>query len=614
MKSKIIKIAISLLIYIGILIFKIEIPWLKYALFILSYLVVGYGVIKEAIEKILKKDFFNENLLMTIATMGALAIKEFPEAIAVMILYNIGEIFEELGEEKSKKSIVDLMNIRPDYANLKLEDEKVEKVNPKKVKVGDLILVKPGEKIPLDGIIVDGNSTIDTSALTGESMPKEVEKKDEVLSGCINLSGILTIKVTKLYGESTVSKILDLVQNATENKSSSENFITKFSKVYTPIVIILAVGIFVFGLITKTLSMYESIYRALTFLVISCPCALVISVPLSFFSGIGGASKKGILIKASSYMDVLSNLDTIVFDKTGTLTKGVFEVQEIIPNNISKEELIEYVSMAEHFSNHPIANSVKKLYTKKVQIDRITNLEEISGKGIKCKIDNKNVLVGNLKLMEQENIEEINDKDYETANLFVAINGKFAGKIVISDTIKQDSFELIENLKKLGIKKTVILTGDNDKVAKEIAKKLKVDKVYSNLLPDEKIKKLEEILQYNKINKLKKVAYVGDGINDSPALARADVGIAMGALGSDSAIEASDIVIMNDKPSKIIDAIKISQKTIRIAKENIVFSIFIKILILILSLFGLSNMWIAVFADVGVTIIAIINSLRCIKF
>ncbi len=579
MKNKIIKIIISLLICLIALFIKTEMLWVKPILFLISYLIVGFGVIKEAIEKILKKDFFNENLLMTIATIGALAIKEFPEAVAVMILYNIGEIFEELGEEKSKKSIIDLMNIRPDYANLKLEDEKIEKVNPKEVKVGDLIVVKPGEKIPLDGVIVDGKSSIDTSALTGESMPKEVEKTDEVLSGCINLSGIIIIKVTKLYGESTVSKILELVQSATENKSSSENFITKFSKIYTPIVIILAIGIFLYGIFTKTLSIYDCIYKALTFLVISCPCALVISVPLSFFSGIGGASKKGILIKASSYMDILANLDTVVFDKTGTLTKGIFEVQEIVPNNISKDELIEYCAMAEHFSNHPIANSVKKLYTKKIQIDRITNLEEISGKGIKCKIDNKNVLVGNLKLMEQENISI----DNENASLFVAIDGKYAGKMVIADTIKQDSFKLIEDLKKLGIKKTVILTGDKKEIAEKIARKLKVDKVYSNLLPDEKIKRLEELLKYNKINKLGEIAYVGDGINDSPALARADVGVAMGALGSDSAIEASDVVIMNDKPSKIIDAIKISKKTIRIAKENIVFSILIKILILILS-------------------------------
>ncbi len=584
MKDKIIKIIISVLLCICAIFIPTQNSWIKPALFIISYLVVGFEVIKEAIEKILKKDFFNENLLMTIATIGALAIKEFPEAVAVMVLYSIGEIFEELGEEKSKKSIIDLMNIRPDYANLKLEDGKIKKVDPKDIKIGDLIIVKPGEKIPLDGIIIDGNSSIDTSALTGESIPKEAAKNDEVLSGCINLSGIITIKVTKLYGESTVSKILELVQSATENKSSSENFISKFSKIYTPIVILLAIGIFIFGSLTKTLSIYECIYRALTFLVISCPCALVISVPLSFFSGIGGASKKGILIKASSYMDILANLDTIVFDKTGTLTKGTFEVQEIITNNISKEELIEYIAMAEHFSNHPIANSVKKLYTKKVKIDRITDLEEISGKGIKCKIDDKVVLVGNLKLMEQESINDIEESEYEATNLLVAIDGKFAGKIVVSDTIKEDSFSLVGNLKKLGIKKTVILTGDKEKIAEEIARKLKVDEVYSDLLPNEKIDKLEELLEYNKVNKLGKLAYVGDGINDSPSLARADVGMAMGALGSDAAIEASDVVIMNDKPSKIIDTIKISKKTIRIAKENIAFSILIKILILFLSI------------------------------
>ena len=583
MKDKIIKIMISVLLCICAMFIPAQNTWIKPALFIISYLVVGFEVIKEAFEKVLKKDFFNENLLMTIATIGALAINEFPEAVAVMVLYSIGEIFEELGEDKSKKSIVDLMNIRPDYANLKLENEKIKKVDPKNVKIGDLIIIKPGEKIPLDGIIVDGNSSIDTSALTGESIPKEATKNDEILSGCINLSGIITIKVTKLYEESTVSKILELVQNATENKSSSEKFISKFSKIYTPIVILLALVILIVGSLTKILTIYECVYRALTFLVISCPCAIVISVPLSFFSGIGGASKKGILIKASSYMDILANLDTIVFDKTGTLTKGIFEVQEVITNNISKEELIEYTAMAEHFSNHPIANSIKKLYNKKVQIDRITDLEEILGKGIKCKIDNKNVLVGNLKLMKQENINDVKESD-EATSLLVAIDGKFAGKIVVADTIKEESFKLIEDLKKLGIKKTVILTGDKEKIAKEIATKLKVDKVYSNLLPNEKISKLEELLEYNKVNKLGKIAYVGDGVNDSPSLARADVGMAMGALGSDAAIEASDVVIMNDKPSKIIDAIKISKKTIRIAKENIAFSILIKILILILSL------------------------------
>ncbi len=611
MKRKITKILLSIIIFIIAISIKVENIWIKPILFIVSYLIVGFEVIKEAIENITKGNWFDEHFLMSIATIGALAIKEFPEAVAVMIFYNIGEIFEELGENKSKKSIADLMDIKQDFANVKLEDGKIEKKKPEEVSVGDEIIVKPGEKIPLDGVVISGNSMIDMKALTGESIPNNVKKGDTVISGSINLDGILTIKVTKVYSESTVSKILELVKNASDRKAKAENFITKFSKIYTPTVITLALAIIIFGALSKTCEMTSWIYRALTFLVISCPCALVISVPLSFFVGIGGASKKGILIKGSSYMDILANLDTIIFDKTGTLTKGVFEVQEVVTHDISKEQLIEYTALAEHFSNHPIANSIKKLYTGKVKINRISDLQEIAGKGIKCKVDGKNILVGSKKLLEEQKIEILENEKYtEGTILFVAIDEKYVGKIIISDTIKEESLDLIQNLKKLGVKKTIMLTGDKKEEAEKVSQKLGINEVYSNLLPNQKIEKLEEILEFNKINKLGNIAYVGDGINDSPSLARADVGIAMGALGSDSAIEASDVVIMTDEINKIAETIKISKKTINRAKQNITFAIFVKILILFLSLLGLTNMWMAVFADVGVTLIAILNSLR----
>lgn len=607
MLKKISKIFISVLLLVLASLLKLENTWINIILYLISYLVIGFDVIKEAIEKIFKGELFEENFLMSIATIGAFAIKQYPEAIAVMIFYSIGEIFEELGEEKSKNSITELMNIKPDYANVKQEDGSILKMKPEEVKINDEIIVKPGEKIALDGIIIDGNASIDTSSLTGESIPKEVSKNDFIYSGCINLNGIITIKVTKEYKESTVSRILDLVENASEKKANAEKFITKFSKVYTPLVIVLAVAIFLFGLISKTESVYEWLYKALTFLVVSCPCALVISVPLSFFGGIGGASKKGILIKGSSYMDILANVKTVVFDKTGTLTKGTFEVKKIVPNKITEQKLIEYVALAEHYSNHPIAVSVKKLYDKKIEKNRITDLEEISGKGIKCKIDGKNVLVGNMKLLSENGVKLKQEKETGTV-LYSALDGEYIGKIVISDEIKKDSQEAIENLRKIGIEKIVMLTGDKKEEALRIAKELNIKDVHSDLLPADKIKEVEKLIKDSN----GKVAFVGDGINDSPVLARADVGIAMGGLGSDAAIEAADIVIMTDEVSKISTAIKIAKKSIRVAKQNIIFAIFIKILVLLLSILGISSMWMAVFADVGVTLIAIINSLRCI--
>ncbi len=616
MLKKISKIVISMLFLALASLLKMENTWINIILYIISYLVIGFDVIKEAIENILKGKLFEENFLMSIATIGAFAIKQYPEAIAVMIFYSIGEIFEELGEKKSKNSITELMNIKPDYANVKLKDGNTLKKKPEEVKINDEIIVKPGEKIPLDGIVIDGNASIDTSSLTGESIPREVSKNDFIYSGCINLNGIITIKVTKEYKESTVSKILDLVENASEKKANAEKFITKFSKVYTPLVVSLAIAIFAFGIISKTETIYEWLYRALTFLVVSCPCALVISVPLSFFGGIGGASKKGILIKGSSYMDILAHVKTVVFDKTGTLTKGSFEVKKIIPKNVTakkvtankvtEQELIEYVALAENYSNHPIAVSIKKIYDKKIEKNRITDLEEISGKGIKCKIDGKNFLLGNMKLLSENNVEFEQEKETGTV-LYSALEGKYIGKIIISDEIKKDSQEAIENLRKIGIEKIVMLTGDKKEEALRIAKKLNIKEVHSDLLPADKIKEVEKLIKDNN----GKVAFVGDGINDSPVLARADVGIAMGGLGSDAAIEAADIVIMTDEVSKISTAIKIAKKSIRIAKQNIIFAIFIKILVLLLSMLGISNMWMAVFADVGVTLIAILNSLRC---
>lgn len=612
MKNKVIRIIISICMLLLASVIDINIPYLKEGMYIIGYIIIGYDVLVKAVKNAFKGDFFNENLLMSLATIGAICIKEFQEAIVVMILYTIGEIFEELGEEKSKKSIKELMDIKPEFANLKTKNEEIKVVEPQYVNINDVIIVKPGEKVPLDGKVIKGKSSLDTKALTGESIPKEVDVNDVVISGSINLSGVLEIRVTKTFENSTVSKVLQLVENATDKKTKTENFITKFSKIYTPIVILIAIIIFVVGIILNKEAVYSCLYKALTFLVISCPCALVISVPLSFFGGVGKASKKGILIKGSIYIESLANLKTIVFDKTGTLTKGTFEVEEIIANGISKQELIEYASLAEHFSNHPIANSIKKLYTKKVQLDRISDLEEISGKGVKCKIDNQRVMVGSPKFLEEQGIENISTQDANNNEIvYVALGEKYVGKIIVSDKLKSDSVEAINELRKLGLDKIIMLTGDKMDEAEKIGKQLDIEEVHSELLPTDKIKELERIMKHKGKNET--VAFVGDGINDSPVLARADVGIAMGELGSDAAIEAADVVIMTDEISKIGEAIKISKKTIKIAKQNIIFALVAKMVVLILSTIGISNMWMAVLADVGVTLLAILNALRTLK-
>ena len=610
MKKRAIKIIISLILFIFAMVIKFENEIINNIIFVISYLIVGFEILKKAIRNIVRGKVFDENFLMSVATIGAFAIGEYPEAVAVMLFYQIGELFQSYAVDKSRKSIASLMDIRPDYANVYREGN-IETVNPEEVKIGETIVIKPGEKIPLDGKIIEGKTTLDTKALTGETLPKEVSEGDEVLSGCINLNGVIKIEVTKEFGESTVSKILDLVENASSKKSKSENFITKFAKYYTPAVVIIALILAIVPpLVIQGATFSDWIYRALSFLVVSCPCALVISIPLSFFGGIGGASKKGILIKGSNYLEALSNTEIAVFDKTGTLTKGVFEVQEVKPVDISNEELLKIAAYAENYSNHPISKSIKQAYNKPIDEKEIINSEELSGLGIVAKIGEKNVLVGNEKLMEEKQIE------FEKCNkigtiLYIAIDGKYAGYILIADKIKDDAKQTIEELKKNDIKQTIMLTGDKKEVGESVAKEVGIDKVYTELLPTDKVQKVEELLKTK--SPKGKLVFVGDGINDAPVLTLADIGIAMGGLGADSAIEAADIVIMTDEPSKIIKAIKLSKKTMRIVKENIVFAIFIKILVLVLTAFGLSTMWEAVFADVGVSIIAIINALRVLK-
>ena len=610
MKKRTIKIIISLILFIFAMVIKFENEIINNIIFVISYLIVGFEILKKAIRNIVRGKVFDENFLMSVATIGAFAIGEYPEAVAVMLFYQIGELFQSYAVDKSRKSIASLMDIRPDYANVYREGN-IETVNPEEVKIGETIVIKPGEKIPLDGKIIEGKTTLDTKALTGESLPREVIEGDEVLSGCINLNGVIKIEVTKEFGESTVSKILDLVENASSKKSKSENFITKFAKYYTPAVVIIALILAIVPpLVIQGATFSDWIYRALSFLVVSCPCALVISIPLSFFGGIGGASKRGILIKGSNYLEALSNTEIAVFDKTGTLTKGVFEVQEVKPVDISNEELLKIAAYAENYSNHPISKSIKQAYNKPIDENEIINSEELSGLGIVAKIGEKNVLVGNEKLMQEKQIE------FEKCNkigtiIYIAINGKYTGYILIADKIKEDAKQTIEELKKNDIKQTIMLTGDKKEVGESVAKEVGIDKVYTELLPTDKVQKVEELLKTK--SPKGKLVFVGDGINDAPVLTLADIGIAMGGLGADSAIEAADIVIMTDEPSKIIKAIKLSKKTMRIVKENIVFAIFIKILVLVLTAFGLSTMWEAVFADVGVSIIAIINALRVLK-
>ena len=610
MKKKGIKIIIALILFLIALIIDFGNVWINNVIYIIAYIIVGFEIVRKAVRNITRGKVFDENFLMTVATIGAFGIGEFPEAVAVMLFYQVGELFQSYAVDKSRKSIASLMDIRPDYANIE-KDGKLEKVDPDEVKIGDIIVVKPGEKIPLDGTVVEGKTNLDTKALTGEPMPREAKQGDDVISGCINLNGLIKVKVTKEFGESTVSKILDLVENASSKKSKSENFITKFAAYYTPIVVIIAVILAIVPpLVIPGAEFLDWIYRALSFLVVSCPCALVISIPLSFFGGIGGASKMGILIKGSNYLEALANTEIVVFDKTGTLTEGDAKVQKIEAEGISKEELLEITALAENFSNHPIALSIKSEYNKPIDEKRIVKTQELTGRGINATIDEKEVLVGNEKLMKEEKIDYKECTDAGTA-LYVAIDKKYVGYILIADSIKKDSKKAIQNLKKNGIKQTVMLTGDRKQVGEAVAKELGIDKVYTELLPDGKVEKVEELLKEK--SPKGKLAFVGDGINDAPVLAISDIGIAMGALGSDAAIEAADVVLMTDEPSKIVDAIHLSKKTMRIVKENITFAILVKVIVLILSAFGLSTMWEAVFADVGVSIIAIINALRVLR-
>ena len=590
--------------------FSLNNEWLQIALFIISYIIVGGDVVKRAVKNIFKGQVFDENFLMSIATIGAFFIGEYPEGVAVMLFYQVGELFQSYAVGKSRKSIASLMDIRPDYANVKKGDELV-KVDPDEVQIGDIIVIKAGEKIPLDGKVIEGSSMIDTSALTGESVPREVEVGSDILSGCININGVITAEVTKEFGESTVSKILDLVENASSKKSNSEQFITKFARYYTPVVVIIAVFLAIIPpLVIDGATFSDWIYRALAFLVVSCPCALVISIPLSFFGGIGGASKKGVLVKGSNYLEALAETEIVVFDKTGTLTKGVFNVQEIHPEGVSKEELLELTAHAESYSNHPISLSLKRAYSKEIDNGRISDVEEISGHGVIATVDGKKVMVGNIKLMKMMDIPYFKGELIGTI-VHVAVNNKYIGYIVIADEVKEDSAQAIKELKAANIKQTVMLTGDNKSIGSKVAKELGLDKVYAELLPADKVEKLEEL--FSQKSKKGKLAFVGDGINDAPVLARADIGIAMGGLGSDAAIEAADVVIMTDEPSKIATTMKISKKTLKIAHQNIVFAIGIKIIVLILSAFGITTMWAAIFADVGVTIIAVLNAFRALN-
>ena len=583
---------------------------LQLILMLVAYILLGKDTVLKAVKNVEKGDFFDENFLMTIATLGAIIIGEYPEAVAVMLFYEVGELFQSYAINKSRKSIADMMDIKPEYANV-IRDNKSQKVDPDEVKIDEIIEIKPGERVPLDAIIVKGETTLDTSALTGESVPVEVREGATILSGCININALILAKVTKEYFDSTVNKVLDLVENAASKKSTSERLITRFAKIYTPIVIGLAVLLAIFPpIISGEYNFRVWIFRALSFLVVSCPCAFVISIPLSFFSGIGAASRAGVLIKGGNYLEALSKVDTVVLDKTGTLTKGVFNVQKVIviDKSIKEDEFISLVAMAESGSNHPISKSIQKYYNKEIDTNSINSIKEISGKGIEAVINNKKILVGNEKLIDVPNDIIVNDIG---TILYVEIENKFTGYIVISDEIKKDAKKAIKDLKDIGIKKSVMLTGDVEKVAKKVGEELGLDEIYSNLLPQDKVSKFEEIIK-NK-NSKGNVVFVGDGINDAPVLARADVGIAMGAMGSDAAIEAADVVIMTDEPSKIVTAIKSSKKTMKIAMQNIVLAFGVKAIALILSALGIADMWMAVFADTGVTILAVLNSFRALK-
>ncbi len=608
--KQLLKILVTTLLVIVTTIAKFDSKLCNDILYVIAYFIIGYDIVFKALKNIFKGKVFDENFLMTIATTGAFCIGEYPEAVAVMLFYQIGELFQSYAVDQSRKSIANLMDIRPDYANVYRKAE-ILKVDPDEVHIGEIILVKPGEKVPLDGIIMEGDSTLNTQKLTGESIPRKVTVKDKVLSGCINNEGILKIKVTKEWDESTVSKILDLVENAGSRKSKSENFISKFSKYYTPIVVIIAVILATIPpLMIKDTVFTDWLYRALSFLVVSCPCALVISIPLSFFGGIGASSKIGVLIKGSNYLEALAKTEIVVCDKTGTLTEGVFKVQKIEPIGYSNNDLLKYASYAEAFSNHPISLSLKQEYGEEIQEKLITETQEITGKGVKAVVDSKKVLVGNEQLMKENNIDYQIKKEIGTI-VYVAINDQYAGSILIADKIKDDSYNAIKILKKNHVKKIIMLTGDQNDISASVAKKLNLDEYHAELLPQDKVSYVEKLMSQKSSDG--KLVFIGDGINDAPVLALSDIGVAMGGLGSDAALEAADVVIMTDEPSKISNSIKISKKTMRIVRQNIIFAISVKITVLLLSAFGLASMWIAVFADVGVSILAIINALRVLK-
>lgn len=617
-KKVLIRIIVSAVLLAAIMITTklVEInKWIQFALYLVPYLIIGYDILKKAVKGIIKGQIFDENFLMAVATVGAVALGEFSEGAAVMLFYQIGELFQSVAVGKSRKNITSLMDIRPDYANVELNG-KLEKIDPDDVEIGTEIVVNPGEKVPIDGIIISGDSTLNTSALTGESVPRSAKVGDEIISGCINLTGVLKIKTTKEFGDSTVSKILDLVENSSMKKSKSENFITKFARYYTPAVcggaLLLAIFPPIIRLVSGSSAMWgEWITRALTFLVISCPCALVISIPLSFFAGIGCASANGVLVKGSNYLEALSDTQYVVFDKTGTLTKGVFEVTGIYPaNNFDNDTLIRLAAFAESASSHPISVSLKKNYGKEINIDEVSDIQEIAGHGVSALVDGKRVFAGNIKLMKKENIAVECEHDEGTV-VYVSCDGEYAGCIVISDVVKENSKKAISSLKKSGIDKTVMLTGDSKQAAERVAKSLGLDEYHAELLPADKVEWVEKLLSQKSAKK--KLAFVGDGINDAPVLSRADIGIAMGALGSDAAIEAADIVLMDDDPSKIALARKISVHTLKIVKENIVFALAIKAICLVLGALGIANMWVAIFADVGVMILAVLNAIRALK-
>ena len=586
--------------------------YLEFALYMIPYLVIGYDILIKAFKGIRNKQVFDENFLMAVATIGAILLKDYKEGTAVMLFYQIGELFQSYAVGKSRRNITELMDIRPDYANIE-NDGKLEKVDPDEVEIGSIIVVQPGEKVPLDGVIVEGTTTLNTSALTGESLPRSAKPGDEIISGCINMTGVLKIRTTKEFGESTVSRILELVEDSSSRKSRSENFISKFARYYTPAVCYGALALAVLPPLVNLVILHNPtmwsqwIYRALTFLVISCPCALVISIPLSFFAGIGGASNAGVLVKGSNYLETLSETKYVVFDKTGTLTKGVFEVAGVHHNTMEQSKILEYATLAESFSSHPISRSLKTAYGKEINQNRVTDVEEISGNGVTAKVDGTPVAVGNVKLMKRIGVEAVECHQVGTV-IHVAIDGAYAGHILISDVPKPTSKDAIANLKKNGIKETVMLTGDIDRVAQQVAGELGVDRVYSELLPADKVSKVEELLA--KKSEKEKLAFVGDGINDAPVLSRADIGIAMGAMGSDAAIEAADVVLMDDDPIKIVKAIRIAKKCMRIVYENIYFAIGIKVICLILGAVGIANMWVAIFADVGVMVLAVLNAIR----